>query len=92
MAVHLDLHNFYGLPAGGEDNAAIIGVSRASSVAHLYHRGYVLHATIDGESYHGAEDVRPMRGLVRLLGNLCRILPVKCNKVESTGEQPGCGI
>jgi hypothetical protein len=88
MAVHVNLHNFYGLPAGGEDNAAVVGVSRASSVAHLYHHGYVLHAAIDGGSYRGAEDVRPVRGPVRLLGNLRRILPVKCNKIESTGEQP----
>ncbi len=92
MAVHIDLHDFYGLPAGGEDDAAIVGVSRVSSVTHLYCCGYVLHAAIDGGSYCGAEDVWPTRGPVRLLGNLCRILPVKCNKVESTGEQPACGI
>ncbi len=92
MAVHVDLHDFYGLPAGGEDNAAIIGMSRASSVAHLYHCGNLLHAAVDGGSYRGAEDVRPTRGPVRLLGNLCRILPVKCNEVESTGKQPAHGI
>ncbi len=92
MAVHVDLHNLYGLPAGGEDDAAIVGTSRASSVAHLYCRGYVLHAPIDGGSYRGADDVRLARGPVRLLGNLHCILPVECNKVKLTGEQPACGI
>jgi hypothetical protein len=92
MAVHVDLHDFYGLSASGEDDAAVIGMSRASSVAHLYHRGYVLHAAIDSGSYCGTEDVWPARGPVWLLGNLCRILPVECNKVELTGEQPAHGI
>ncbi len=77
MAVHVDLHDFYGLPAGGEDDAAVVGVSRASGVARLYRRGYVLHAAVDGGSYRGAEDVRPAGGPVRLLGNLRRILPVE---------------
>ncbi len=92
MEVHIDLHDFYGLPAGGEDNATVIGVSRASSVAHLYCRGYVLHPAVDGVSYCGAEDVRLARGPVWLLGNLRRVLPVECNKIESMGEQPTCGI
>jgi hypothetical protein len=92
MAVHVNLHDFYGLPAGGEDNAAVIGVSCASSITHLYRCGYVLQFAIDSGSYHGAEDVRPVRGPVWLLGNLDCILPVKCNKVESTGEQPVRGI
>ena len=88
MAVHVDLHHFYGLPAGGEDDAAVVGVLRTSVVAYLYRRGHVLHAATDGRSYRGTENIRPARSLVWLLGNLGRILRVECNKSNRRVSSP----
>lgn len=88
MTVHVDLHHFYGLQAGGEDDAAVVGVLRTSVVAYLYRRGYVLHAAIDGRSYRSAENIRPARSLVWLLGNLGRILRVECNSSNRRVSSP----
>lgn len=88
MTVHVDLHHFYGLQACGEDDAAVVGVLRTSVVAYLYRRGYVLHAAIEGRSYRSAENIRPARSLVWLLGNLGRILRVECNRSNRRVSSP----